>query len=373
MKVGIITLHKVYNYGAVLQAYALKTYLQSILPESDAVTLINYVPPFLSSKKKLQFSKNMVSNLIEMERLLLKKQLARRAKAFDEFIERNDSLSPLCLTKTEVEKLVGEYDVLISGSDQIWNFCITNSDKTYLLDFPDYKGKKFSYSSSLGNFRFYKSNEDEIRKIFESFSALSCRESDGCDYLNKLTDMPCEQVCDPTLLLNSDVYSALFEGRVRKHIIKLAEEKFLLIYNLSSGADVFETAKAVAKARGLKTYQIIPSLRKNSCVDKLLQDISIEEFLYLYSNADFIVTNSFHGTCFSLIYNKDFYTVTPTGSSNRLETLLSQANLSDRLLIDGKTIANSEPSRLIDYAAVNESLDRYVAVSKDYLKRSLAL
>lgn len=238
MKIGIITIHSVYNYGAVFQAFALKEYIKSIIGKNDTVNVIDYRPVHFESKKSIRFTKDITSNLIELERLALHSKFNHRDNAFEKFIIENDSLSEPCKTKEELSILAKEYDVLISGSDQVWNFNITGGDRSYLLDISGYAGTKLAYSSSLGNFRFYKEQEDKIKQVFDDFSALACREADGCEYLEKLTGKSCQLTCDPTLLLNADAYSSHIENKLRNKIKKLAEKKFLLIYNLSTSKEV---------------------------------------------------------------------------------------------------------------------------------------
>lgn len=371
MKIGIITIHNAYNYGAVFQAFALKEYIKSVLSENDVVNVIDYRTAFFEEKKKIHFSENIVSNLIELERLAMTSKRKKRDKSFEYFICEHDSLSETCRNEFELSKIASNYDVLISGSDQIWNFNITNGDTSYLLDIKGFQGKKFAYASSLGDFRFYKTDEEKIKKIFDTFSAFSCRERDGCEYLSSLTGKFCLQVCDPTLLLNSEKYIKLFSGKIRNKTKKLADNKFLLIYNLSSSDEIFSIAKRIAKERNLKIYQIFPSLRKNSSVDVLLNDISPEEFLYLYYKTSFIVTNSFHGTCFSIIFNKDFYTVKPTGSSNRLSTLLSETGITERLIMNEEKINDITPTKHIDYVEVMKKLNEYTSFSKKYISDNL--
>ena len=371
MKVGIITVHNVINYGAVFQAFALKAYLKQILGHDDTVHIINYTPDSLESQKKITFSKNIKADLIEAERLLMWEKLKRRSEAFDSFIGRNDSLTAVCKTKGEAAEAVQDFDVLISGSDQIWNFNITGGDRTYLLDFPGFPGIKMSYASSLGSYRFHENAEQEIASVLKTFSFLSCRETDGCAYIGNLTGKPCRHVCDPTLLLDADVYAGLFENRVRDKIKQLAKKDFLLIYNLSNSDEIYQTAKSVADKMQLKIYQIFPSLRKNRVVDRILNDISPEEFLFLYTKAKFIVTNSFHGTCFSIINRKDFYTVKPTGSNNRLSSMLDEMGLSDRLLAAGSGLSESPDAAAINYPEKASAIDRFTAASKEYLKTAL--
>lgn len=371
MKIGIITIHNAYNYGAVFQAFALKEYIKSVISENDVVNVIDYRTPFFEDKKKIHFSKDIVSNVIELERLAMTPKRKRRDNAFESFICENDSLSEKCLNRTEISKIAADYDILIAGSDQVWNFHITDGDLTYFLDIDGFNGKKFSYASSMGAFRFYQNDEEKIKRIFDTFSAFSCRESDGCEYLSKLTGKNFVQVCDPTLLLNSERYAKLFDGKVRNKIKKLAEREYLLIYNLSSSNEVFSVAKRVAEERNLKIYQIFPSLRKKSTVDVLLNDISPEEFLYLYSKTQFVVTNSFHGTCFSLIFNKDFYTVKPTGSNNRLVTLLSEAGITERLIVDNEGIKQLVCEDKIDYVHVMNNFNEYFLFSKGFISDNL--
>lgn len=371
MKVGIVTIHNAYNYGAALQAFALKEYLRISLGDKAEVDVIDYRTDFLESKKKIHFTSDMIGNLIELEKIMIYSKLKHRNDGFETFMKVNDSLSEVCKTKKDVEALAEKYDVIISGSDQVWNFKITDGDMTYLLDFPKFNGKLMSYASSLGPFRFYEKNIEDVKKAFERYAYCSCREKDGCEYLTELTGREWTNVCDPTLLLDDKNYLDICnDSNVCKKIKKLAEDDYVLIYNLNSSDEIFRTAKFFAEKKNLKVYQIFPSARKNKAVDKLINYATPEELLWLYSKAKFIITNSFHGTCFSVIFKKQFYTINPAVSKNRLESMLDSLGISERLVMDIDSY-DFENNSDIDYGSVDVKLKEFRADSVEFLEKAL--
>lgn len=168
---------------------------------------------------------------------------------------------------------------------------------------------------------------------------------------------------DPSLLLSGEEWNRYCE---KKQLPIKKGEKYLLIYRLANSAVVYDTAKRVADKYGLKVYEIGTTLRKNKIVDKLIGGASPEEFLWLFSNAEYVVTNSFHGTAFSVNFNKNFYSVLPSKRTSRITSLLEKLGLEDRI------IKNSLHNiSIIDYESVNEKLEQLRKESKKYLFDSI--
>ena len=365
-KIGIITIHNVINYGAVLQAYALLRTIRDQFTECR-VEIIDYMPQYFSEVKgtfKLVNVKDLKSFLIELERLILSGKHKKAEVSFRNFIKGDNNLSPLVDTLDEIGR---QYDVIISGSDQVWNQEVTGGslDYNYYLSFSDdEKVKKIAYASSLGDgYQLSTFEKEKAIKWWKKYECLSCREKDGCDYIEKEVGKKCKLVLDPSLLLSGENWNRYCE---KKQLPIKKGEKYLLIYRLANSTVVYDTAKRVADWYGLKVYEIGTTLRKNKAVDKLIGGASPEEFLWLFSNAEYVVTNSFHGTAFSVNFNKNFYSVLPSKRTSRITSLLEKLGLEDRI------IKNSLHNiSIIDYESVNEKLEQLRKESKKYLFDSI--
>lgn len=366
-KIGIITIHNVVNYGAVLQAYALLKVIRDGFQEECHVEIIDYMPKYFSEVKgtfKLVNVKNMKTFLIEFERLILGNKQKRAEIEFRNFIGANDNLSAPVDT---LDKIGQEYDVVISGSDQIWNPDVTGGSldhNFYLSFFNDKNIKKIAYASSLGEgYQLPSFEREKAVKWWKEYSYLSCREKDGCEYIKQEVGKNCKLVLDPSLLLNKEIWGRY--GKNTKKLIKKGD-KYLLIYRLQKSEKIYQTAKKVAEKYGLKVYEIGTTLRKNVLVDKLIGGVSPQEFLYLFMNAEYVVTNSFHGTAFAVNFNKNFYSILPSKRTSRITSLLTNLGLEDRIVRDVLQDVD-----LITYEKVNEKLDALRKESKKYLFDSI--
>lgn len=367
-KIGIITIHNVINYGAALQAYALLRTVRDQFIECK-VEIIDYMPSYFEKVKgifKLVNVKDLRTFLIELERLILSKKHKKVELDFRNFIEGNNNLSPFVNTLDEIGK---QYDVIISGSDQIWNQEVTGGtlDHNFYLSFSqDEKVKKIAYASSLGDgYQVATFEKEKAVKWWKKYEYLSCREKDGCDYVEKESGKKCELVLNPSLLLNRENW----EEHCEKGQISIKEaDKYLLIYRLANSEVVYDTAKIIAEKYGLKVYEIGTTLRKNKAVDKLIGGVSPQEFLWLFSNAEYVVTNSFHGTAFSVNFNKNFYSVLPEKRTSRITSLLKNLGLEERIVRSALHNISA-----VNYEFVNRKLEQSRKESKKYLFEAIEM
>lgn len=241
------------------------------------------------------------------------------------FILEHVNVSEMVYTRKSILLSPPDADVLITGSDQVWN----KLDGTYFLDFcKDSQTRKVAYAASFGGRSYHGIDARIVRKWLSSFHAVSLRERNGVEQCNRLEIHSAQLVPDPTLLLTKDDYNKLCNDTVN--------EKYVLIYLLGSKMDFDVSAVySFAYSKGLKVVYVASQGMTDS-YDKVYPSIS--EWLTLISNAEYIVTNSFHGTVFSLIFERQFLTIPLTGGASkmncRLETLLEDFNLSDRLTND---------------------------------------
>ena len=253
------------------------------------------------------------------------------------------------------------YNVFITGSDQVFNPYGSNYDKNYFLDFVKDKNKCFSYAASFG--LSYKNLTDKeklfIKQNLKNFKILSLREKQGVDIVNKLSDVKTEVHIDPTLILNKQDWLKI--SKIPK------EDKFILVYLMNGEKRTIEFARKLSKKEKLKLKIVTTSLKnyileKNTCV------VSPQEWLGYMLKAKYIVTNSFHGLCFSINFNKQFFVdFLPQNFSvnSRLENLLDLTSLRERLVDNIKT----DYDKTINWNNVNKIIEKERQKSINYLKK----
>ena len=328
-KVGIFTIY-ICNYGAVLQAYALKKCIESMFKDIE-VSIVD----FYSQKNYRIFNvvaKNPIKKLLKYALILTHyPALYRRNKREKCFIKEEFNLSERYDDLEILSREMPVYDYYLTGSDQVFN---TNS-KYSLLFFQQFKiesGIKAAYAPSFGQSMFSDVDKMQIKRLTQCFYYLSCRENDGAAMLSEIhgKDVPC--VIDPTLLLTSEQWSMMMKA-------PKTDEKYLLVYDLNGGVPMLNIAKKIAAEKGLKIYCItrhpdISFIYKG--IDKVIYDAGPREFVGYFSNASYVITDSFHGTAFSLIFHKNFNTyIAVPKSSQRIKSLLEACGLHDRIISSG--------------------------------------
>lgn len=357
IKVGILTFHDAHNYGAVLQAYALKRYIQKL--DDVDVKIINYhhynIPDGFPKKRKID--KLTLKNIAK--HIYSSKDHNLRWGKFDKFIKSLiDNTDSVYTNEEELEKL--DIDVWICGSDQIWNTDITRGfNKGFFLDF-ETKGKKVSYAVSMGIPRLPEKYEEEFKKCINNLDYISVREDSLEQYAKEFTNKEVVKVTDPTLLLDTDEYDDLILDNKIK-------EKYLLIYALGPDSRLEEIAKKKAKEKGLKIYEVNDFKEKKHFCDQI-SHAGPCEFVTLIKNADCIVTNSFHGTIFSIIFEKDFYTITRLNRNSRMESILAIVDMKDRLIENPEEIDRVKTQ---DYKKAKENLKKEISKSREFLEKAI--
>jgi hypothetical protein len=360
-KIGILTFHRAVNYGAVLQTWALFKRIKDAGPE---VSIIDYRPNSIElTYKPFSFIKLFENKspkaqvLYLLDHIFKYRMICIRNQAFANF--RNENL------KIDGIDKIKDFDVLISGSDQVWNPNLTKGlDKFYYLNIPAKEGvKKISYgaSSELAYFKELITNhKDFLVKNLNSFNAISVREPALSDVLSKYIKKNIDVVLDPTLLLNAEDYEEIIT-------MPLEKEPYVLVYQVVDKKETMRIARKISNERKLKIIFLNSRYRFYKRTTNLKGSIGPSEFLSLFKNASYIVTTSFHGTIFSIIFKKNFYTVVGKHSS-RQTNLLNQLNLSSRILTK---ITDLEKITHIDYLPVTKSLDQLRKESELFLMNNL--
>lgn len=362
MRIGILTYHACFNYGACLQAYALQ---QTIKKEFDDCKIIDY-----QSKKLIDINhpfckvpkhpKELIKN---MTRLPYYSQLMERRTLFEDFINNTLDLSQRCSNDEEVREECEKYDCIVCGSDQTWNLdpSIRYETPLYYLNFPK-KQKRITYATSFGSWvNDFHTREQEVMPWIKTFDHLSMREESGVDLLrNKGLD--CEWVLDPTLLLQREEYDKIANKRMIK-------EPYVLLFSWNGAAETVAIAKAVSEELGCKAYYIVPPPRAMFCGIERKLDVGPKEFLSLVKHAEFVVTNSFHGTVFSTIYQKPFISAISNNPDTRRASLMKQLGLENHLM----NPANMDLDKIYrtDFSCVSECLKPLREHSVSYLYTAL--
>lgn len=367
MKIAILTFHNAHNYGAILQAYALRKYLRdlghdvNILNYRNEAIESNYVGdlPYRYTLKDLKHIRRIpIMLLSNFYTMLSRKYWRRRCKNFNDFIDsiilENDLKVLTCEDVSDFE-----CDAYIAGSDQIWNIWLTRgADPVYFLDF-ETDAKKIFYAGSNGSSEIPVQALEQFKKSMNDSTMISVREKSLGESIKTACCVNTESVIDPTLLLDEYQYKELI------HPVECKED-YLMAYFITEDPKMHEIAGFIARALNLKLVEFHGRYNPNlkgcvQCTDK-----APGEFLSYIKNAKFVVTNSFHGTVFSILFSKKFYSV--YNEDSRKSDLLSDLGLSSRHIYDYKEIDLNED---IDYSEVYLKLDKLRTVSKKFLKDSV--
>lgn len=369
MKIGILTFHVAHNYGAVLQAYALQNYLINL--GHDAV-IIDYQPekivmPYklitFPPLKKMTFFKKIRRLLGNLFNLCLIPLRFLRRKAFNKFI-----FNSLVLENFNKNFKYESYDVYIFGSDQIWNIEMVGLDEMYFGRFHTNSNQlKIAYAASAGKGEDLICNNKEALDAINNLDFVSVRESTLKRKLETKIDKKISIVLDPTLLVNPEI----FEKILKKPIIK---KKYLLIYKMISSTILDKIADGIANRNSFQVIELLSSVSAKPLLNiernKMFE--SPDLFLGWFRYADCIVTTSFHGVAFSLVFRKSFYFVSSGHpAENRIISLLEQLELSNRIITGDMAPDFTE----IDYASlpygkpgIEDKLFELQKKSRDFIK-----
>jgi hypothetical protein len=363
MKIGIITYHWAYNYGAVMQAYALQTYLEK---RGHIVEFINYVP----INQKAGLLRKYIGRNIKSTKL--KWKTAQREKNFHTFVSKLNVSSIKYTSYQELLDLPPKYDIYICGSDQVWNYDLVSStpekkgiSHPYYLDFGDETTIRVAYAPSFGAVNIPDDLKDEVKKCLSKFNSISVREKSGVEIVKSLGFKNVKWMPDPTFLLNKEDYLNI-ETSVRND-----NQEFIYSYILE---EQDEMAKKVLTLLSDKNKKIIYNVFMGTIIkDKNYKNIipSPEQWLHCINNADFIVTNSFHSTVFALIFHRPFITIPlggiASGRNERIISLLDSLGLSVRLLWEyDENVILKIRQHSINWEIVDEKINKWQENADDY-------
>lgn len=359
--IKMITFHNAENYGATLQAYALKQTLKKI---NNKVSFVNYINKDVLKDYLLirtNSFKSFISSIWYLPRNL------KRKKSFRAFINKYlDGASKSYYNKKDIEQDINNEDIFVAGSDQIFNPILTNGlSDVYTLNFGK-DNKKIIYGASVGNEEALEKYSEDFHNKLQSVDRLSVREEAVIAPLEKITNKKVEKVIDPTLLLEKEEWDSL----VNENNVTKIKGKYILVYTLFETPEITKIANYISEKTGLKVVHF----RKYNAYKKELLSLYKKgpaDFVNAFKNAEYVITNSFHGLVFSIIFNRKFYAVMPNERAGRLKNLLDDLKLQKRCVSTYDEFLKKDINENIDYTKAEEIIKKLKQSSLEFLEQSI--
>ena len=365
MKIKTITCHNVYNTGASLQAFALIQYLKKLGHEAE---IIDYVPDYLTHYKLTGVGNSIYDRpvLREIYQILklpgrIRERYGKRKKEFDKFTAKYLPLTEVHYSSyEELYKNPPQADLVFAGSDQIWDTLFQNGkDPAFYLQFMPASCVRASYAASFATTDVVDEWKEQVKSWLMEMDYISVREQTGLDILENLGIYTGIQVMDPVFLISKEEWEQMTKE-------KMFSEKYIFLYDFDVREDIAAYAKKIAEKKGWKIYSFL----KNPYADKCFQEEGPEMFLTLIKQSQMVISNSFHATAFSIIFEKEFVVFNRIeGINTRMQDLLHKLNLAERMKNNPKEIYKE--SRL-DYLIVEPLLNKAITESKQYIAEAIA-
>ncbi len=344
MKCGILTYHQIPNFGAVLQAYALCCRIRTMGYECEIIDYQceNIIKRELTTIKFSNPLKNVAYHI------LIQPHQKKKIKECREFVQ--EFFSNRQYTRNDINEANKKYDLFVSGSDMIWNLDVNGNDTTFFLDFTEKPKRRISYGSSIGG-KWPEYQLNNIRNCLERYNYISVREQDTCQIIKDIFDIPCETVCDPTMLLKTSDWDKLTTS--------VNDNPYVLVY--FPYKDILAAAEKYAEIHHKK---LIISGTTYPWRAKHYQSMySPQEWMSYIKYADAVFTDSYHGLLFSLYFNRPVWT---NNKNNRFSSLLKELKL-EKCYIEN----DPEFRYKIDYEECNRAIERIRMKSLRYLQKAL--
>lgn len=352
-KIGILTFHGAKNYGAVLQGYALQKTIQSLGRECEIVdyeckSIVNGYKPFQIRKNDL------IKSFLKSVVMYNKRSL--RIKRFASFYNNYLNLSKKTYTADNINDCANEYYKFISGSDQVWGPGVegVDPDSVYFLKFARPE-QRFSYAASFGVSSLSQNKVPVMKKMLDGFSSYSVREESAAKIVKEVTGNKALVNVDPTFLLGSEEWKKIASPKLTS--------PYILVFNVKPVKSLIDFAAKLSKEKGIPVIYINDNPHKKRDGFTYIAAPSVEDFLGYILNAAYVVTNSFHGTAFSVIFHKNLFVEfeTARGRNDRAENLLKKVGINRE--IKGLSAVETE----IDWEYVDIIIDKERQASLDYL------
>jgi len=360
--IKILTFHNAENYGAALQAYALKETLKKI---NTNPRFVNYINEDISKDYKLirlRSLKSFFSSLWYFPRNLKRKNNFKKFR--NKYLDGN---TKPYYSREDIEQDIKENDVYIAGSDQIFNPNLTSGlSDVYTLNFGK-NIKKIVYGASVGNEEILEKYSNEFAEKLKDIDKISVREESIIEPLERITNKNVERVLDPTLLLDKKEWANFI---TENEVKKLNDKKYILVYTLFENEEITKITNYLSEKTNLK---IVHFRKYNTYANQLisLYTKGPSDFVNAFKNAEYVVTNSFHGLVFSIIFERKFYAIMPKERSGRLKDLINTLGLESRMVEKEQDLYNVDLNEEINYINVKEKINEEKEKSIDYLKKGI--
>ncbi|PCI58031.1 MAG: hypothetical protein COB45_01750 [Gammaproteobacteria bacterium] len=327
MKIALVTIQNSNNYGAMLQAYATRV----VFSEYGEVQTINYDNDYLSHHLDLfRFDLSIRGVKMFIHDLLRFRYRYKAVKRFKFFAKEYLNITSLVSSYDLLASKEYIYDIYVCGSDQIWNPTIVNKNKLidpiYFLSFAALGAGKLSYASSMGPYKYNKEEGKLVKNLLSSFDGISVREKGAQEQLSSMiTNNAIEHVLDPTLLLSKKDWLKILN-------IEEKQGDYILVYTVPRSPLMKAAISYFSNELGFPIISLDQMFLPLVKVDKHVRDAGPIEFVKLFVNAKFVITDSFHGTCFALNFEKAFVSISPGKSSNRITSLFDALGVSNRMV-----------------------------------------
>ena len=386
MKIGIITFHFPYNCGAALQCYALQHKLETMGHE---VCIINYRPWYHQNrytpmknpvywgkrcfdKEDGSFAQKCYAGLKGFAKTVYSwkgnAEVKIKDHKFSSFVKANLHETSVYRTLKQLQDNPPDCDIYISGSDQLWNSGLTDGrfDEAYFMKFGKESAGRMTYSVGT-NFADLKDPVNTLKELVKGIDFISIRENKWRSVIEEAAggSIPIHNDLDPTLLLNADDYESVIPDMNKT-------EPYILTYSMPNDTQkqINNGARLLSQKLGIKVIDVNGN---PNAMNKKAEDSRIcgpDEFLWYVKNADYVLTNSFHGTAFSLIFKKQFMVIPHSATGYRATELLDKVGLTSRYK-KVTTDAVAEMTKTIDYAAVSDRFEELKSESVDFLTDSI--
>jgi hypothetical protein len=373
MKIGIITFSRAKNFGAVLQTYALYTFLKKrgqdveiidYVTERCAVDRSDYVE--IRTKNSRFWGHTRYLKMI-WKKLYLKQEI-REHEHFFKFLRGRVKMTDCFYSEADLLKSCPKFDVYITGSDQVWNTDFTWDhciDKPYFLSFAPNDRRKISYASSFGKIKIDIDTLKNMKKYLTRYHAISVREESAVNILKDI-GLSSTAVLDPTFLLNSNEWG------------KICSEKpygtsYILLFLIHPNKKLLALAQKIGLAKKLQVIVLVSSEKNKKRLHNKAIIPSVEEWLSYFRNADYVITDSFHGTVFSIQFHRSFLVDGIVQYNNRIVNMLGKFELNERILnrCDLNT-ATRILDKNIDYMKVDLKVGKLKNNSEQWLLENLS-
>jgi len=360
MKIGILTFHRSTNYGAQLQAYALRRFLSAA---GHDASVIDYWPDY-RRERELLFS---LSELRELKASAKIVYLLTRLLTCVRFLMRRNAARTFAETHLNLSK-DEHFDLAVYGSDQIWRKFQRTTFKGYD---PVYFGQdsvvancRITYAASMGPVAFdTESDKAFFKKSMQNFDAISVRESGLQTMLAEEFAVTATKVCDPTLLLSADDWSSLIDNRY------VPAYPYILYYRLNPNSTADRFVERLSATMGIKVIEMRGKIPLFHYTSRYRLTAGPQEFLSLLNSAQYVVSTSFHGVALSIRLQKQFYFVSAEKNANRAMSLLTDLGLQHRRVTDWRQHSIEES---VNYNNSEEKLNAMIASSAQWLLAHLS-